>query len=160
MAIVWSASSMPASIRPSIRAWSVWNADVGAQRRVREALEHPVRLRHPASADGTGKAAECLVRELERDPRRVLGAAGILVARERALECLGGLVGMPGPPRGGPQQLEIVGREPAVLVGRGQRVHRVGPRMPPDGVPAKFKRRDHLVERTVYLGRGVRATGS
>ena len=116
-------------------------------------------LRHPASADGTGEATECLVGERMRDPRRVLGAAGILVARERALERLGGLVGMSGPPRGGPQQFEIVGREPAVLVGRSQRVHRVGPRVPPDGVPATFKRRCHQMERTAYLGRGVRATG-
>ena len=41
--------------------------ELGTDRRVRQALEDPLRLPHPASADGEGQAAECLVGERGRD---------------------------------------------------------------------------------------------
>ncbi len=136
------------------------HAELCAKRRIWYAFEHPLRLSDPACADGARETPERLVREVGRDPPRVLGAAGILVACECALEGLDGCVGLSGPPCRGPQQFEIVGSEAAVLVRGSERLHRLGPRVAADGVPAALDGRDHLVVRTGYLGRGLRATDS
>ena len=161
MAIAWSASSMPSSSRPSMRARSVWNTPSQAcSGESGQALEQPLGLRQPASADRTGQAAERLVGERQRDPRRVLGAAGA----RRSPRMPARAPRSPRPDarptrRRSPSSSRSSGARPPSWSAAVKALDRLGPRVPADGVPASFERRDHLVVRTGYLGRGVRATG-
>ena len=108
----------------------------GVHPRLGRALEQSRGAPQPPCADRWRLAAEGHVGEKKGHASGFDRSTGLHVGGERPLERIGRLIGLARPPGGLAHQLEVVGRQAAFAVGRGECLQRLRPGVALDGVPA------------------------
>ena len=106
-------------------------------------LEEALCPGQPAGSDRGGQALERPIDELQGDPRRIEVPAGLDLLGIGALEGLGRLVGLSGPPGRLAHELEVPGRQASVAVGSREPIHRLPPGVASECVLCRCERVDH-----------------
>ena len=112
----------------------------GVHARLRQILEQSSGAAQPSPTHRRGETPEGLVTEDERHPGGVGRSVRRHVAGERSFQQVGRVVESAGPPGSLAHQQEVVGPQDGLALRRGERVERVRPGMPFDGLPAEIKR--------------------
>jgi hypothetical protein len=104
------------------------------------ALEQSCGAAQPSPTNRGSLAAERHVAEIEGHASGFGRSTGLDIGGERPLERIGGFIGLARPPGGLAHQLEIVGRQASVTIGRSECLQRLRPGVAFDSVPAQLER--------------------